>query len=313
MHNTSMIHLEKFRSALYIRILAVLCGLIFCFSLLAILCPPEITAPVSSIRKEIGYAWVAPRPVLNDWRRWFFSPAIGGIMLEDGRPLPLGDAIHNDIRENGKGLYSVKDNGIWFSTPLNDSPLDNGKQYTVIARFEIRYKVGAAFFASSAILLWMTIIQVRRKYSTAQRFADALPRQVWTLFEWIMPLAPLVFCAAALLYLAACAWALYSGYASFAAWPLRRLETMIPAYRLHDLLVSWIRNWAVLVWAALILCFFCATPVCGTYIRPPGLDLSPVWAPGNHGAVSISPRMRLGRAGTDWRLLWLRSRRTGAF
>jgi hypothetical protein len=89
---------------------------------------------------------------------------------------------------------------------------------------------------------------------TVRRTVDAFPRRAWIWFECFMLLGPIVFCAAAFLYLAACGWALYNGYASFAAWPLRHIETVFPVYSLDARLGAWLTAWAIVAWAALVLC-----------------------------------------------------------
>ncbi|MCL1915396.1 MAG: hypothetical protein FWG17_01590 [Desulfovibrionaceae bacterium] len=100
-----------------------------------------------------------------------------------------------------------------------------------------------------------------------QRIGDALPQRTWTLFEWGILLGPIVFCAAAALYLAACGWALYNGYASFAGWPLRQIETLFPVYGLDARLAARLRDWAVVAWAALALCLIMRRPAAEQILR----------------------------------------------
>ncbi|CUS36092.1 SPASM domain-containing protein [Candidatus Nitrospira nitrificans] len=50
-------------------------------------------------------------------------------LLEDGVPLPFPKSLHDDIRNLGKGLYSVWGHSLYFSTSDNSDPSDNGRSY----------------------------------------------------------------------------------------------------------------------------------------------------------------------------------------
>jgi hypothetical protein len=51
------------------------------------------------------------------------------ILFEDGRALGPSGAMHNDIRSNGGGRYSVWGNYLYFSTSDNSDPMTNGRAY----------------------------------------------------------------------------------------------------------------------------------------------------------------------------------------
>ncbi|MBI5853587.1 MAG: hypothetical protein HZB39_21470, partial [Planctomycetes bacterium] len=51
------------------------------------------------------------------------------VLFEDGRPLPLRDSPHADIRERGGGRHSVWDRGLYFSASDNSDPHANGRRY----------------------------------------------------------------------------------------------------------------------------------------------------------------------------------------
>jgi radical SAM protein with 4Fe4S-binding SPASM domain len=50
-------------------------------------------------------------------------------LLEDGVPLPFSGAMHDEIRKLGGGRYSVWGRSLYFSTPDNSDPSDNGRTY----------------------------------------------------------------------------------------------------------------------------------------------------------------------------------------
>ena len=54
------------------------------------------------------------------------------VVLEDGVPLKLGHAYHEDIREKGEGRYSHWGEHIYFSSSDNTDPTSNGRTYTMV-------------------------------------------------------------------------------------------------------------------------------------------------------------------------------------
>lgn len=53
------------------------------------------------------------------------------LLLENGRPLGPGHAVHNTIRVEGSGTYSFWRGGLYFSTSDNSDPNRNGRAYSV--------------------------------------------------------------------------------------------------------------------------------------------------------------------------------------
>lgn len=85
-------------------------------------------AELHHVRGEKGLCWLAPLP------RSLISDADGLsrlVLLEDGKPLPLPHAPHEEIRRFGGGRYSHWGPQIYFSTPDNTDPRYNGRCYTV--------------------------------------------------------------------------------------------------------------------------------------------------------------------------------------
>ncbi len=58
----------------------------------------------------------------------FESPAI---LLEDGRAIGPGNALHADIGTKGGGLFSFWKGNLYFSTSDNSDPRTNGRKYTL--------------------------------------------------------------------------------------------------------------------------------------------------------------------------------------
>ncbi len=52
-------------------------------------------------------------------------------LLEDGKPLGLGDCLHADIRRHGGGRFSVWGEQLYLSTSDNSDPRHNGRVYTL--------------------------------------------------------------------------------------------------------------------------------------------------------------------------------------
>jgi asparagine synthase (glutamine-hydrolysing) len=76
------------------------------------------TAYIASLRRSL-----VPLSRLRDgWRV---------VVLEDGRPLPLPDSVHEDVRRLGGGRHSVWEGHVWFSASDGSNPNHNGRSYAV--------------------------------------------------------------------------------------------------------------------------------------------------------------------------------------
>lgn len=85
-------------------------------------------ATLRDFRREIGLCWLARLPAR------LISDADGLsrlVLFEDGKPLPLAHTPHEEIRKLGGGRYSHWGGHIYFSTPDNTDPGENGRRYTV--------------------------------------------------------------------------------------------------------------------------------------------------------------------------------------
>jgi FkbM family methyltransferase len=82
-------------------------------------------------RPADGRCWRWPAHVLPA------GDAAGGsrsltIVLEDGRVLGPGHALHDDIRAHGGGRFSHYESQLYFSTSDHSDPNSNGRRYTVL-------------------------------------------------------------------------------------------------------------------------------------------------------------------------------------
>jgi len=104
----------------------------------------RITAPLVDIRPEQGAAFIAStgEPQLSSHVR----PSTARV-LENGRPLGPGNALHDTIRSVGRGQFSFWHDYVYLSASDNTDPRTNGRTYA------IDYAIVSA---AVPILLWRT-------------------------------------------------------------------------------------------------------------------------------------------------------------
>jgi pectate lyase len=83
----------------------------------------------STIRHDDGHAYkTGPLRVSGDSNE---QPTVSTLQLyENGVKLGPAHAVHNDIRETGKGAFSHWGIDLYFSASDNSSPINNGRKYT---------------------------------------------------------------------------------------------------------------------------------------------------------------------------------------
>lgn len=89
---------------------------------------PPYKATLNNFQREIGLCWLArlPANLISD------ADGLSRLVLfENGEPLPLPHISHEDIRKLGGGRYSHWGAHLYFSTPDNSDPIQNGRRYTV--------------------------------------------------------------------------------------------------------------------------------------------------------------------------------------
>jgi hypothetical protein len=97
---------------------------------------------------DAGHAFTAPVPA--DWPPDTTElQASGLVLLEDGRPLGPGHALHETIRTRGGGAYSHWQDRLVFSTGDNSDPNANGRTYTV--QYRGQTGLGVAEYAPLAL------------------------------------------------------------------------------------------------------------------------------------------------------------------
>jgi hypothetical protein len=81
------------------------------------------TIDIAWAQRERGNAFITRLPSLGK---------LSGLQLyEDGVRLQPGDALHDEIRKNGAGAYSICGNYLYFSTSDNTDPASNGRRYVL--------------------------------------------------------------------------------------------------------------------------------------------------------------------------------------
>lgn len=76
------------------------------------------------------------------------------VLLEDGKPLAFPHALHQRIREQGKGHYSHwTPNTIYFSASDSSSPITNGRKYELVSSAEIIEKQSAFHLSAPDTLI----------------------------------------------------------------------------------------------------------------------------------------------------------------
>ena len=82
---------------------------------------PEL--PIEGVQKELGYCHIAITPpgvTLSEYR-----------LFEDDYALGPSEALHDDIRQQGEGRYSLWGRAVYFSASDNSDVRYNGRLYTL--------------------------------------------------------------------------------------------------------------------------------------------------------------------------------------
>lgn len=137
--------------------LGVVSGVLACFSLavhyqrIGVITLWWEKAPVSGIRHEIGFAYIAftNHPDLSSDQH----PSAARI-FEDGKPLPgPANSLHDDIRQIGRGRYSFWHDYVYFSASDNSDPLTNGRSYTIQFARPIDNSIAHALYYATVLII----------------------------------------------------------------------------------------------------------------------------------------------------------------
>jgi SAM-dependent methyltransferase len=142
------------------------------------------SVPLTSIQHEIGFAYLA---VTGHAGLSSHKDLSSACVLENGVPLPgLGNALHDDIRQVGRGRYSFWHDYVYFSTSDNSDPRTNGRYYeisypptsigSVVARL---FYIVASPFGIHALLRWGNRIA-----SQLRQLPKKIPYAFWTMVYW---------------------------------------------------------------------------------------------------------------------------------
>lgn len=128
---------------------------------------PDFSWP--SFRQETGQAWVVSIP--ERFRQQVEGAVEPVLLYEDGVPLPFPDAVHDHIREQGAGRYSIWGDTLYFSATDNSDPRSNGKQYELVCG-DIRRKLASVVKDSDS---GRNLFQAYDEYSQGAEVMEAKP------------------------------------------------------------------------------------------------------------------------------------------
>jgi len=83
-------------------------------------------------QQEEGFCWISDLPQYEDLADNAENISRSRLVLyEDGRPLGPANSSHSDIRAKGDGRFAHWTDKLYFSTPDNSDPNENGRTYTI--------------------------------------------------------------------------------------------------------------------------------------------------------------------------------------
>ncbi len=92
----------------------------------------DIRALHAPFESEQGYGWISRLPGLEQQADNSQFPRRSNlVLLENGKPLRVRHAIHEEIRRTGGGLYSHWGGYLLFATSDNSDPNTNGRSYGI--------------------------------------------------------------------------------------------------------------------------------------------------------------------------------------
>ena len=129
---------------------------------------PPFTLPVD-FRREQGAAFLARLP--DGFLRAMAAAGAPARLLEDGRELGPEDALHDDIRRQGGGRYSVWNEWLYFSSSDGSDPASNGRRYELLAG-DVRHVLSALAPDSPS---GANILQAQAEYERGAEVMTARP------------------------------------------------------------------------------------------------------------------------------------------
>ena len=90
---------------------------------------PKFSWPAGFVQ-ENGYCYIGQIP--EEFTRATANSTDTIRLYEDDTELPFPDALHDDIRREGKGRYSVWHGWLYFSSSDNSDPFSSGRRYRLI-------------------------------------------------------------------------------------------------------------------------------------------------------------------------------------
>lgn len=132
---------------------------------------PAFSSPIPW-RHESGHCYLVEIP--ERYRKLAGDSLQGTELLEDGVPLPFPNALHDEIRKQGAGRYSVWGTSLYFSTSDNSDPSSNGRTYELnSSRGRIKLQGLVADSVSGK-----NILRAREEYAQGATVMTAKPTMI---------------------------------------------------------------------------------------------------------------------------------------
>lgn len=135
-------------------------------------------APITGAAPELGSAYYAD--LGHDSLSSQLEPSPAQV-LENGRPLGPGNALHSEIRERGQGRFSFWASGVYFSASDNSDPRSNGRSYAIwyppITRTQARLVYFVTALVDVAAVMWTLLVISRGGLGARMAFLLAQSRQ----------------------------------------------------------------------------------------------------------------------------------------
>ncbi len=125
---------------------------------------PKVHTPLVSIQRELGSAVVGVHGY--QWMSSDIKPS-SAELLENGVPLLYPNALHDDIRNLGRGRYSFWHDAVYFSSSDNSDPLTNGRHYEIRWPLPLSKVQAYAIYIPCAILACLSLVMLVRKLPQA--------------------------------------------------------------------------------------------------------------------------------------------------
>jgi hypothetical protein len=152
--------------------------------------PPAFETTITKATPESGYAWVASLPkTFPNALRFLYKVSNGDadavsakdmLLTEDGRRLPHGGRLHDEIRKSGLGRYSHWGSSLYFAASDNSNPNTNGRKYILRTTTSARgYIYVITTIAAGLSILFFCLYIGKSAFTELWLIGKGLPAELW--------------------------------------------------------------------------------------------------------------------------------------